>query len=79
MDSRTSSTDNDIRVSIDIRSRRLSRADFDLGLMQRAKLDRAEGEEVDRNLSKSLRHYVASARYMGVYLENSARSSQYRK
>lgn len=47
MDSGTSPPDNDIHMSINIRPRRLPRADFHLGLVQRAKLDRAEGEKVD--------------------------------
>lgn len=47
MDSRTSPTHDDIHMSIDIRSGRLSRANFDLGLMQRTKLDRTKGEEID--------------------------------
>lgn len=79
MDSRTSSTDNNIHMSSDICSRRLSHADFDLNIMQCAKLDRTEGEKVNWDLSKSLCHHIASARCMGIYLENSAWSSQYCK
>lgn len=74
MDSRANRADHDIHVSADVCSGRLPRANFDLGIVQHAELDGAKGEEVERDLPKSVSYHTANAKRMDFPLENATRS-----